>query len=129
MDVSVLEVHFARDNAVFERFSVTTPGWHSIWLLTKYSGAYARDSECMVRSEAIVWSRYIDTTQWYEIDPVNLIPQAPARKETVIKVINHLNHAPTHRDDDECGVSGELIDGFGWVYHISEEDDDGSLLS
>ena len=124
LDEVALEIHFARDNAVFERFSVTTPGWLEVWLLTKYDGAYANDSKCLVRTEAIAWSRRVNVQRWFDIDHENLIPSGPSDRHFANLVAVHKSHdlefSGIGEDTDSCGVSQRFIEGYGTVYRVEE---------
>jgi hypothetical protein len=124
LDEVVLEVHFAREQAVFERFTVTQAGWHEVWLLTKYNGAYANDSKCLVKGEAIAWSRRVNVQRWFDIDHENLIPSGPSDRHFANLVAVHKNHEMGVRldpdEDDSCGVSSRFIEGYGTVYRVEE---------
>lgn len=123
LDTALIEVHFARETAMFERFSVTTPGWQGVWLMTKYDGGYARVDECMIRTEAIVWTRTMSKMVWFEIDEANLIPQRKADKAHALKVTNHRGHEEMyeHGDTDnvdKCGVTSLIVPDFGTIYRL-----------
>lgn len=121
LDEVALEIHFGRETAVFERFSVTTPGWHKVWLLTKYDGAYANTDECLVRADAIAWSRRINVQRWFDIDNENLIPSGPSHKHWANLVAVHQSHDFTDDpEEDSCGVTSKFIEGYGTVYRVEE---------
>lgn len=122
LDDDVIEVHFARETVVYERFSVTMPGWQEIRMLTMYDGAYANNDRCLVRTEAIVWSRTMRVQRWFEIDNENLIPMQSIGKDLARLIANHLSHELDYsgegEDTDSCGVSKRFIAGYGSVYRV-----------